>query len=103
MYQIIFYVPESHAEEVKSALFAAGAGTIGTYARCSWQVLGQGQFMPLAGSQAFIGRVNEIEHVSEYKIEMMCTEEHIHAAINALKKSHPYETPAYVVVRSILN
>ncbi len=99
MYKISFYVPEEYAEVVKSALFAAGAGQVGNYSHCAWQVIGEGQYMPLKGSKAFLGTVNQLETVREYKVEMDCSEEHIHQAIAALKESHPYETPAYDVIR----
>lgn len=99
MYKINFYVPEDHVEIVKTALFEAGAGRIGLYTHCAWQVKGEGQFMPLPGSHAFIGQVNQIEKVIEYKVEMVCSDEYLEAAMRALKKSHPYETPAYQVFR----
>src|SRR3990167_6213977 len=99
MYQISFYVPENDVEQVKTALFEAGAGKIGQYSHCAWQVKGEGQFMPLNGSNAFIGEVDCLEKVIEYKVEMVCSKHCIHAVINALKKSHPYETPAYHVIR----
>jgi hypothetical protein len=35
----------------------------------------------------------------EYKIEMVCDAQYIQAVIAALKKSHPYEEPAYQVWR----
>ena len=65
MYQLVVYVPETHLEPVKAALFAAGAGRIGDYAQCSWQVLGQGQFLPRAGAQPFIGTVGAVERLPE--------------------------------------
>ncbi len=99
MYKICFYVPITHAEQVKEAMFNSGAGKIGNYGCCAWQVLGEGQFMPLAGSHAFIGEKNRLEKVKEYKIEIVCANEHIHAVIAALKKSHPYEEPAYQVFK----
>lgn len=99
MYKICFYVPHTHAEEVKNAMFANGAGKFNHYSCCAWQVLGEGQFMPLAGSHAFIGEENKLEKVSEYKVEMVCEEKYIHEVISALKKSHPYEEPAYQVYR----
>jgi structural toxin protein (hemagglutinin/hemolysin) RtxA len=99
MYKICFYVPPSHAEEVKNALFASGAGKIGNYGCCAWQVLGEGQFMPLTGSHAFIGEENKLEKISEYKIEMICNDAIIRDVIVALKKAHPYEEPAYQVWR----
>ncbi|CAN0604364.1 unnamed protein product, partial [Ectocarpus sp. 12 AP-2014] len=72
MYKICYFVPESHLEETKSALFGAGAGRIGDYDCCAWQSLGQGQFRPLAGSQPFIGQQGQVEKVSEYKVELVC-------------------------------
>lgn len=97
MYKLAFFVPASHVEQVKSTLFAAGAGRIGAYDSCSWQVLGQGQFRPLNGSAPFIGRVGEIETVQEWKVELVVADELIQRVVAALKDSHPYETPAYEV------
>ncbi|MEH6542063.1 MAG: hypothetical protein V7748_18580, partial [Halopseudomonas sp.] len=53
MYKLCFFVPASHVEQVKQAVFAAGAGRLGNYDSCSWQVLGQGQFRPLSGSEPY--------------------------------------------------
>lgn len=97
MYKLAFFVPPSHVEQVKNALFAAGAGRIGAYDCCSWQVLGQGQFRPLDGSQPFIGQAGEVEQVQEWKVELVVADEVIQQAVAALKDSHPYEVPAYDV------
>jgi len=99
MYKICFYVPTSHTDSVKNAMFAQGAGKIGNYSCCAWQTLGEGQFMPLTGSHAFIGELDQLEKISEYKIEMMCDDAYIKDVIAALKKAHPYEEPAYQVWR----
>ncbi|KQQ66434.1 NGG1p interacting factor NIF3 [Pseudomonas sp. Leaf127] len=99
MYKLAFFVPTSHLEPVKSALFAAGAGRIGDYDHCAWQVPGQGQFRPLDGSQPFIGQGGVVEQVEEWKVELVVADEHIRAAVAALRLSHPYETPAYDVWR----
>lgn len=99
MYKIIFYAPKTHVEQIKNAMFAANAGVIGNYQHCAWQVLGEGQFMPLADSHAFIGEKNTLEKIPEYKVEMVCEEEYIKEIISALKQSHPYETPAYQVFK----
>lgn len=97
MYLLCFHVPKTHVEEVKEAVFAAGAGEMGNYSHCAWQVLGQGQFKPLPGSDAYIGEVGKLETVAEYKVETVCHEDHIDKVITALKKAHPYETPSYQV------
>lgn len=80
-------------------MFERGAGTIGNYRHCAWQVLGEGQFMPLPGSHPFLGEHNLVEKVAEYKVEMVCEDNLIKDAIIALKKSHPYEEPAYQIFR----
>ncbi|WP_019613113.1 YqfO family protein [Psychromonas ossibalaenae] len=97
MYQLVFYVPGEYVEKVKSALFNAGAGRIGEYEQCCWQTSGRGQFRPLETSQPFIGSVNQLESVEEYKVEMVCDKKLIKAVLAALITSHPYQTPAYSV------
>ena len=95
MHKLIFYVPKTHLECVKSAVFATGAGKIGAYDQCCWQVLGQGQFRPLVGSQPFLGESGKKETVDEYRVELVCADDLITEAVAALKQAHPYEEPAY--------
>ncbi len=99
VYKLAFFVPDSHVEMVKDAVFAAGGGRIGDYDHCAWQVLGSGQFRPLDGSQPFIGETGRVERVEEWKVELVVGDEFIRAVVAALKASHPYETPAYEVWR----
>jgi len=99
MFKICFFVPETHVEVTKSAMFEAGAGRIGDYDSCAWQTLGAGQFRPLPGSDPFLGERGQLERVSEYKVEMVCEDGCVLAAVNALKQAHPYEEPAYEVFR----
>jgi hypothetical protein len=97
MYKLCFYVPAAHLEAVKNAVFATGAGRIGDYDCCCWQVLGAGQFRALAGSSPFIGAQDRLESVAEYKVELVCEDAIVAAAVGALKAAHPYEEPAYQV------
>lgn len=99
MYKLTVFVPEAALEPVKSALFAAGAGKIGDYERCCWQVQGVGQFMPLAGSAPHIGTHDRLEEVDEWRVEMVVATANIKQVIEALKQAHPYETPAYDVIK----
>lgn len=99
MYKLCFFVPESHLETVKEALFERGVGRIGNYDRCCWQTAGQGQFRALEGSSPCLGRQGELERVVEFKVEMVCRDELIAEAVTALKASHPFEEPAYDVFR----
>lgn len=97
-YKLIFYVPESHVEQVKAAVFDAGAGRQGNYDQCCWQTLGVGQFRPLEGSQPFIGSYCTVERVAEYRVELLCEAVYLTAAVEALIAAHPYEEPAFDVI-----
>ena len=99
MYKISVYIPSDYLEPVKLAMFDQGGGRLGNYDRCAWQVLGQGQFRPLAQSNPFKGQKGNVETQNEYLVEMICDKKNIKPVIAALKKSHPYEEPAYSIVR----
>lgn len=98
MYKIVFYVPATHVDKVKAAVFDAGAGKVGNYDQCCWQTLGQGQFRPLPGSTPFVGQQDTVEKVDEYRVEMVCEDQFVQAVMKALKAAHPYEEPAVDVV-----
>lgn len=95
MYKLCFFVPQTHLDAVKQAIFQAGAGRIGDYDQCCWQIKGKGQFRPLPGSQPFIGESGALEVVEEYRVEMVCADDRIRKAVAALRRAHPYEEPAY--------
>jgi len=97
MYKFVIFIPETHLEEVKEAIFTAGAGKIGNYDKCSWQTSGVGQFRPLEGSDPFLGSTGELEYVDEFRLEMVCEDHLISKAVAAMKEAHPYEEPAYDV------
>ena len=101
MYKLIVFIPETHTEQVKTALFAVGAGRQGDYDCCAWQTLGQGQFRPLDGSKPFIGQQGDIETVAEYRVEMLCEEAQLKAVVSALREAHPYEEPAFEVIQLV--
>jgi hypothetical protein len=94
MLKLCFYVPDSHLEATKRAVFAAGAGRQGNYEHCCFQVQGAGQFRPLAGSTPFVGKQGDLESVVEWRVEMLCPEEVLDAVLAALRLAHPYEEPA---------
>lgn len=97
MYKLTFYVPATHLEQVKQSVFATGAGRIGNYDSCCWQIEGQGQFRALEGSTPFIGNQGTVETVKEYKVELVCADDLIAKAVAALRQAHPYEEPAFDV------
>ncbi|ART80781.1 Nif3-like dinuclear metal center hexameric protein [Oceanisphaera avium] len=97
MYKLVFFVPDSHLEHVKAAVFASGAGRIGDYEHCCFETRGTGQFKPITGAKPFIGHVNQLEQVAEVRVELVCHDTLISAAIEALRQAHPYEEPAFDV------
>lgn len=97
MKKIVFFVPVEHAGQVKTAVFAAGAGKIGDYDCCCFESEGQGQFRPLTGSNPHIGMHGELEQVRELKVELVCDDKYVKKSIQALLEAHPYEEVAFEV------
>lgn len=101
MIHLSFYVPVKDAQRVKNAMFEAGAGKIGNYDFCSFDIKGIGQFRPLAGSHPTIGSEGQLEQVEELKVEMVLEDKVLTQVIEALKANHPYETPAYYAIKTL--
>lgn len=99
MYKLVYFVPESHLEQTKAAVFAAGGGRQGDYDSCAWQCLGEGQFRPQEGSNPYLGARGRLEKVREYRVELICEAGCIREVVGALRGAHPYEEPAYDVIR----
>lgn len=98
MYVLVFHVPVTHAQQVKDAVFAAGAGKMSNYEQCCWQVLGTGQFFPSKGSRPFLGNEGKLEMVPEYRIETTVQQSDAKRVVEALICAHPYEVPSYHLV-----
>lgn len=101
MLKLIYYVPESHLEITKSAIFKAGAGGIGDYEQCAWQVKGIGQFKPQASAKPFIGQLNQLEQLEEWRVETIVSEQYAIAVKQALEQAHPYEEPAFEFIQLV--
>lgn len=101
MFKLIYYVPESHLETTKLAVFQAGAGGIGNYEHCAWQVLGTGQFKPVKGANPFIGELDILEKIPEWRVETIVSEDKAREVAIALKASHPFEEPAFEFVQMV--
>lgn len=97
MKKLAFTVPTESCENVKEAMYQAGAGRFNNYERQCWQTLGEGQWLPLAGSNPAIGTSEVLEKVQEFKVEMFCEDEYAETAINAMLAAHPYEGPQFEV------
>jgi dinuclear metal center YbgI/SA1388 family protein len=98
-YKVVTYVPAAQAGSLAEALYQAGAGAIGQYSHCGFQTLGTGTFLPLDGAHPAIGEIGRIESVSEIRLETVVPAGKVAAVVAALRKAHPYETPAFDVLR----
>jgi dinuclear metal center YbgI/SA1388 family protein len=94
-YKLVVFVPAKAVAKVSNAVFAAGAGIIGNYSHCGFTSEGQGSFLPLEGAKPTIGRKGKIEKVQEIRFETVVPAEKLAKVIAAMKKAHPYETPAF--------
>ena len=90
-------MPPSHLEATRDAVFAAGAGWIGDYSRCSWSTLGRGTFRGGEGASPAVGEAGSDETVTEYRVETVVPDDKLAAVLRALRRAHPYEEPAYDV------
>jgi dinuclear metal center YbgI/SA1388 family protein len=93
--KLVVFVPKSHHQQVLDAILGAGAGSIGDYSHCSFNVEGYGTFMPLEGTEPFIGKQGRIERVEENRIETIVPQGIRSKVIQAMLKAHPYEEVAY--------
>ena len=101
MLKLIYYVPESLLDSTKLAIFEAGAGGIGNYEHCAWQVLGTGQFKPVKGANPFVGALDTLEQIPEWRVETIVPEEKASVVAKVLKASHPYEEPAFEFIQIV--
>jgi len=93
--KLVTNCPDAHAEEVRQALFTAGAGKIGNYDTCSFNTQGQGSFRATEGANPFIGEIGKTHWEQETRIETVFPRHIASKVISALKQAHPYEEVAY--------
>lgn len=93
--KFVVFVPKTYHEAVRQAIFKAGAGWIGQYSHCSFNIDGTGTFMPREGSDPFIGEQGKYEQAEEVRIETIVPENVVRRVVQAMLKAHPYEEVAY--------
>jgi hypothetical protein len=93
--KVVVFVPPESLEAVRDALFAAGAGRIGEYERCSWYAEGTGTFLGGEGSHPTIGKRGREERVPELRLETVYPADREDEVVRALREAHPYEEPAF--------
>jgi len=95
--KLVVFVPPDSLDAVRDALFDAGAGRIGAYERCSWYAEGTGTFLGGEGTDPAVGEPGREERVAELRLETVFPAERHEQVVAALRRSHPYEEPAFDV------
>ncbi len=95
MYKLVFTVPVTHAQSVRTAVGEAGAGKYKNYSFCSFSTRGIGRFKPEVGAHPAIGEIGKLEEVEEERVECQVEDTVVDAVLQALRKTHPYEEIAY--------
>jgi dinuclear metal center YbgI/SA1388 family protein len=98
-FKLVTFVPREHVDAVSAALFASGAGTLGRYTSCSFRTPGTGTFFGEAGTHPAVGQPGRFEEAEELRLEMVVPVATVAATLRALRAAHPYEEPAFDLVR----
>jgi dinuclear metal center YbgI/SA1388 family protein len=102
-YKLVTFIPPKDVERVAAALFAAGAGTIGRYSQCSFRADGIGTFLGEKGTNPTIGTPGKLERTEEVRFETIVKTDRVPATIEALRRAHPYEEPAFDLFATMTN
>ena len=98
LFKLIVFVPSTHSEKVRTAIFDAGGGHIGNYSNCSFNSPGTGTFKADENADPFAGKIGETHHEDEVRIEVVIPKYKKETVVSALLKSHPYEEVAYDLI-----
>ncbi len=94
-YKIVVFVPESHLETVRNSMASAGAGIIGNYSECSFEIRGNGTFRPNHQARPYLGEPGVLETTAEVRLEMVVHRRNLAGIMDSIRKNHPYEEPAF--------
>ncbi|MHC4806082.1 MAG: Nif3-like dinuclear metal center hexameric protein [Planctomycetota bacterium] len=98
-YKLVVFVPVESAVKLSNAVFAAGAGAMGNYSHCGFGAEGTGTFLPLEGAKPAVGKKGNLEKVQEIRFETIVPAEILDKVIAAMKKAHPYQMPAFDIIK----
>jgi hypothetical protein len=93
--KLVVFVPREALDAVRDAVFAAGAGRIGDYQRCSWYTEGTGTFLGGASTAPSVGQPGREERAAELRLETVYPADREAEVVAALRGAHPYEEPAF--------
>lgn len=102
-YKLVLYVPMAYEQQILNSIFETKAGEIGSYTCCSFRNKGTGTYRPGSSSKPFAGKVGEITHADEIRIEIVVRKSDLNSVIEHVRKNHPYETMAYDIYPLITN
>jgi len=93
--KVVVFVPESHLDQVRTAMMEAGAGHIGNYSHCSFVSHGEGSFKALEGTHPFVGKQGELHYEKEARLETIVPDTLLNNVLQAMRAVHPYEEVAF--------
>ena len=93
-FKLVTFVPEGQLDAVRRAVWDAGAGAIGNYRECSFNLRGVGTFFGTEGANPAMGQAGRLEQIDEVRVEFVCPANRLDRAIAQLRGAHPYEEPA---------
>ena len=97
-FKLEIYAPEENVDELLEALARTRAGEIGKYDHCATLIPVQGTWRPLQGADPALGKTGELYSGSEVKLELLCREEYLLEAVQAVRDVHPYEEPVINII-----
>lgn len=97
--KFVVFVPAEHVDAVANAIFDAGGGRIGDYTHCSYRIAGEGTFFGTESTNPVVGRRGRVERVAEMRLEVIFPHARLKDVISAVRRTHPYEEPAFDVYR----
>ena len=98
-YKLVVFVPAEALAAVSNAIYAAGAGAIGNYSKCGFSTDGTGTFLPMDRAKPAIGKKGRLEKVLEIRFETVVPAEKLDKVVTAMKDAHPYEMPAFDIIK----
>lgn len=93
--KLVTYIPESHLDKVREAVFNAGAGVIGNYDNCGFVAEGTGSFRGNESTNPYVGERGKMHFEKELRFETVFVSHLKDKVIKALISAHPYEEVAY--------
>lgn len=93
--KLVIFIPLGYEEKIMPVLDEMEAGRIGSYRLCTFKSRGEGTFKAEAGSHPFLGEIDEMERVSEWRLEVLIPRANAQELVEKIRRAHPYEEMAY--------